>query len=245
MDNVRHFHHTEVCIDTTKVLGQGVFGKCFFGSVGPLNACIKVHSLMRLLQFDASFAIPLLFGVMTTAAGYKCLLTSFHGIDGVSYLVHSLITKEKGLTAAAWKKVIVGIAKGLLYLHSHRQGAILHNDLKNDDVVVSKSFEFVEPCIIDFGKACFQREAKLYKLSTSDQEVYKKRHPQVAPEVRNGSYKQSIASDVYSFGRILSAVNRKLSVPVLMSMCELCLDYNYDKRPNTNDLCTFLENLFL
>ena len=123
-----------------------------FVSVGPLIACIKV--IRKGSQFDASFAneahilsqccntyIPILFGVMTTAAGYKCLLMSFHGIDGVSYSVHSLITKEKeGLTAVAWKKVIVGIAKGLLYLHSHRQGAILHNDLKNDNVVVGNSF---------------------------------------------------------------------------------------------------------
>ena len=195
LHNVRHFHHAEVCIDKTKVLGQGVFGKCFLGSVGPLSACVKV--IRKGSLFDASFAneahmlsqccnvyIPLLFGVMTTTAGYKCLLMSFRGIDGVSYSVHSLITKEtERLTAAAWKKVIVGIAKGLLYLHSHRQGAILHNDLKNDNVVVGKSFEFVEPYIIDFGNACFQEDAKLYKLSTADQEVYKKRHPQVAPEV--------------------------------------------------------------
>ena len=188
-------------MDKTKVLGQGVFGKCFMGSVGPLNACVKV--LRKGLQFDATFAneanilsqccnsyIPLLFGIMTTMAGYKCLLMSFHGIDGVSYSVHSLIMKERErLTAAAWKKVIVGIAQGLLYLHSH---------WKHDNIVVGKSFEFVEPCIIDFGKACFLNDAKLYKLSTADKEVYRKRHPQVSPEVRNGSYKQSVASDIYS-----------------------------------------------
>ena len=151
IESVRHFHPAEVYIDKSKVLGQGVFGKCFFGSVGAQTACIKV--IRKSSQFEASFAnevhilsqccntnIPLLFGVMTTTAGYKCLLMSFHGIDGVSYTVHLLITKEReSITAATWKKVIVGIAKGLLYLHSHKHGPILHNDLKNDNVVVGKS----------------------------------------------------------------------------------------------------------
>ena len=45
------------------------------------------------------------------------------------------------MTASAWKKVIVGMAKGLLYLHTHRQGASLYNGFKNDNVV-GKSFQF-------------------------------------------------------------------------------------------------------
>lgn len=187
---------------------------------------------------------------MTTCAGYKCLLMSFHGISGVSYSVHSLLAKEADhqLVTVAWKKVIVGSAKGLQYLHSHDKGPILHNDLKSDNIVVGNSFDCVEPCIVDFGKACFLQNAKLYHLSTTDKEVdkevYRKRHPQVAPELRVGICKQSTASDLYSLGRILSSINKeKLSIPVLISMCAMCLDYDYDKRPSTNDLCTFLEIL--
>lgn len=133
----------------------------------------------------------------------------------------------------------------MLYLHNYKKGAIIHNDLKNDNVVLGKSFEFVEPCIIDFGKACFQENAKLYKLSRSDQEMYKKRHPQVAPEVRDGTHKQSTKSDIYAFGRILTTISETLSIPVLRSMADMCLDYDCDKRPSTCDLCTFLENLLL
>ena len=77
-------------------------------------------------------------------------------------------------------------------------------------------------------------------MSTSEKEVYRKSHPQVAPDVRDGYCKQSTASDIYSFGRILSSINEeKLSIPVLASMSDMCLDYYSDKRPSTNDLCTF------
>ena len=81
---------------------------------------------------------------------------SIHRINGISYSVHFLLTNRKGdMTTAAWK-VVVGTAKGLQYLHCHEKGAILHNDLKNDNVVVGSSFNSAEPCIVDFGKACFQ-----------------------------------------------------------------------------------------
>ena len=91
--------------------------------------------------------------------------------------------------------------------------------MKNDNVVVGNSFDRAEPCIVDFGKTCFQQSAKLYHLSPTDRDIYKKRHPQVAPEVRDGIHKQSTASDIYSFGRILSRVNKeKLKIPVLSFM---------------------------
>lgn len=258
LDNVRHFSPEEVHIDKSKVLGKGVFGKCFSACVGSQNACVKI--IRKGSQFEASFAveahllsqcchtnIPFLFGVMTSNAGYKCLLMSFHGINEISYTLHNVITKNPELlTSSAWKKVVVGIVRGLLYLHTHKNGPILHNDLKNDNIVLGgNSFECVKPCIIDYGKACFQINGKLYQLSKSEQEMYKKRHPQVAPELRDGTKRQSTKSDIYSFGRILSAIYDILSIPALQSMADMSLDYDSDKRPTTHDLCKFLENLLL
>ena len=37
--------------------------------------------------------IPLLFGIMSTGAGYKCLVMSFHGICGTSYLFTPYLQK--------------------------------------------------------------------------------------------------------------------------------------------------------
>ena len=147
LDKVRHFSPEEVQINKSKVLGKGVFGKCFSAYVGSQNACVKI--IRKVSSFEASFAveahllsqcchanIPFLFGVMTSKAGYKCLLMSFHGINEIPYSLHYVITKESELlTSTAWKKVVVGIVRGLLYLHTHKNGPILHNDLKNDNVV--------------------------------------------------------------------------------------------------------------
>ena len=257
--SIRRYNPGDVSFQKDKLLGKGVFGKCYFGYVGPQSACIKVlrkgHKFEVLLANEASLLshcchpnIPLLFGIMTTCAGYECLIMSFHGIDGVSFSLHSLLTKKKEhflMTMANWKRVVVGVVQGLKYLHSHEKGAILHNDLKCDNVVVDNSTGEIKPCIIDFGKACLESNSKLYHLSMSDKDIYRKHHPQVAPDVRDGLYKQSTASDIYSFGRILSAINEDiLSIPVIVSMSELCLEYDREKRPSTVDLCTFLVNLF-
>ena len=40
--------------------------------------------------------------------------------------------------------------------------------------------------IIDFGKACFEKDGKTYKLSSSEKQQYKMKHPQVAPDIRDG-----------------------------------------------------------
>lgn len=42
LKNVRHFTKSEVNIIKTSCLGSGAFGKCFLGTLGPLDVCIKV-----------------------------------------------------------------------------------------------------------------------------------------------------------------------------------------------------------
>lgn len=79
---------------------------------------------------------------MTTVCGYNCLVFSFHGNEvKVSSTVHSLLydVPDKELETMIcydWKKVLVGIAKGFEYFHGHTKGSILHNDFKDDNVVI-------------------------------------------------------------------------------------------------------------
>ena len=55
-------------------------------------------------------------------------------------------------------------------------------------------------------------------------------------------HKQSVLSDVYSYGRIMLSINEKLVSSAVSSMANLCLEYNAGDRPKTNELCTFVEN---
>ena len=226
------------------------------GTIGPQKACIKV--IRKDPWYKASFTneanilshcchpnVLLLFGIFSTSNGYDCLVISIHTLNGTPYNIQSLLEEKSKefMKEVCWRKILLGIVKGLEYLHSHCKGSILHNDLKCDNIVVDNSSGFVEPCIIDFGKACFECNAKQYQLSKSEKEKYKLRHPQVAPDVRDGIKKQSKASDVYSFGRILSNINEKKPIPAVLSIVDKCLQYNSNARPLTHDLCKFFHNL--
>ena len=172
---------------------------------------------------------------------------NFHGIDGNSYTIHSVLNEEchATLKCLCWKNVLLGIARGLMYLHNHRNGVILHNDIKSDNIVLDKSGHIIEIRIIDFGKACFKKNTRLYHLSSVEQERYKTNHPQIAPDVRDGLVTQSPASDVYSFGRIISSCIslKKVSIPGLSSIAEKCLEYNMEKRPKTIHMYNFLKSI--
>jgi hypothetical protein len=102
----------------------------------------------------------------------------------------------------------------------------------------------IKAVIIDLGKSCLVNNGKNYKLSNDMKLQYKQKHPQIAPDLRDGICIQSKKSDVFSFGRILKIINEeKLHIPVLTSMSELCLKYSGCDRPLTSDLHTFLTNL--
>jgi len=65
----------------------------------------------------------------------------------------------------------------------------------------------VNPVIIDFGKARFASDVKpVVAVAISKREEYQKRYPHIAPEIVCGSGRQSVKSDIFSFGRIALTV---------------------------------------
>ena len=95
----------------------------------------------------------------------------------------------------------------------------------------------IRSVLIDFNKACHSDEGQLYHLSAEEKERYATRHPQIAPEVRCGIKKQSFASDMYSFGRVLHKINSNaLKLPCLYSMSTLCMSFKSVDRPCADEL---------
>ena len=100
--------------------------------------------------------------------------------------------------------------------------------------------------LIDFGKACLVLAAKAYDLSMEDKAKYAKHHPQIAPDLRDGKCKQSVYSNVYSFGRVLKIVNQEVNIhlPVLTNLGNMCTMYSNTSRSTADELFSFLSTLF-
>ena len=148
--------------------------------------------------------LPLLLGVSNICKHPKMTVMSYHPFNGQieSLTVHAFL-KNTHLTKPNWRQILLGCISALAYLAKKE---VLHNDIKTDNILVeylSPDYKQCRSVLIDFGKACCVSEAKLYHLSAEQKEKYKVFHPHIAPEVCNGIHKQSCASDIYSFGRIM------------------------------------------
>ena len=86
------------------------------------------------------------------------------------------------------------------YLHNDK---ILHNDIKLDNVIVTKDNVQFDAILIHFGKACSFANAKRKELSEGLKAEYREKHGHIAPEIIEGKSKQSPASDVYALGRVV------------------------------------------
>ena len=92
-DGVRHFSKSDIIIHKESVLGQGVFGKSFIGSLGPnCVICVKI-----LRNFGSSFCnevnillkcchknVCYILGVCLKSR-HKMILLNFHGVESSSY----------------------------------------------------------------------------------------------------------------------------------------------------------------
>ena len=252
--SVRRIPMSELQV-SKECFGKGVFGKCYSARLGHLEVCAKVFRHEQSLPNEAYILslcchenIPWIYGVNLNE---KTLIMSFHGIRGGACTLHKLLRTQKSqdcflkLQSTHCQSILHGLISALKYLHSKN---ILHNDIKCDNVAIEScsSDSEVKSVLIDFGKACLVSAAKSYDLTMEDKTKYAKHHPQIAPDLRDGKCKQSVYSDVYSFGRVLKIINQEgnIHLPVLTNLGNMCTVYSSTNRPTAVDLSTFLSNLF-
>ena len=254
-ETVRRFSKVDITISWLNILGQGVFGKCYIGFVGPIKACIKIlrisntDSFYKEVNILSSLCHPnvcYLFGICEQAR-HHIIVLSFHGVDSQSCSLHSVLLSRKKtnleLSSVQWKTVVLGIITGLKYIH---EKSILHNDIKEDNVLLEKCHDSViKSVLIDFGKACLERSGRRYNLTQEEIESYKSKHPHIAPDLITGVCTQDKMSDVFSFGRLILILCDKkvISLPVLTPLMSECTNFSATEKPKTNDLYTFLSNL--
>ena len=233
----------------SKPIGAGKFGTCYVRCYSHFQVCVKVMPLVQkrtfiseanILSKFAHLNLPYLFGICFDKS--LSLILSYHTIGDHTVTLDCLFDCSQvinNITAKVdWVHVLRGLLCGLEHLHlKHR---IIHNDLKCDNIVLSGD-TVIRSVIIDFGKACDISEGKIYTLSEERKKDYKLYHSHIAPDLRDGVCRQSVMSDVYSFGRILAAVNEcKLKDKNLEEITDKCLQYNWNKRPSIGTIKTYI-----
>ncbi|KAK9919386.1 hypothetical protein M0R45_027981 [Rubus argutus] len=198
-----------------KKLGEGGFGSVFSGKLIPNGVPVaikvlkdskgngddfvnevgtigRIHhvNVVRLLGFSAE-------------GGKRSLIYEHMPNRSLEKFITSKDQSSDNIVSFDWMKlhnIIIGIAKGIEYLHQGCDQRILHFDIKPHNILLDHDFN---PKISDFGlaKLCSKEDTVISMTAARGTIGY------IAPEVFNGNFGTvSYKSDVYSFGMLVLEV---------------------------------------
>ncbi|RLN42659.1 putative LRR receptor-like serine/threonine-protein kinase [Panicum miliaceum] len=189
------------------VLGQGGFGKVYKGAL-PDGTKIAVKRLtdyespggeaaflreVELISVAVHRNLLRLIGFCTTQTE-RLLVYPFMQNLSVAYRLREFKPGEPILDWSARKRVAIGTARGMEYLHEHCNPKIIHRDVKAANVLLDESFE---PVVGDFGLA---KLVDVQKTSVTTQVRGTMGH--IAPEYLSTG-KSSERTDVFGYGIML------------------------------------------
>ena len=221
-------------------IGKGVYGNCFLRKFKRLGITVVEKQLTdnntRMLYQEAlsmqKFShrcIPMLLGIQLEKKPVS-LVMQFIGQNNKSITVFKLLFDPQyehqalDMSTKTWLCICYDITDALDHMH---QRGYLHCDIKSNNVLVTENRGF----LIDFGKVCSISQPKAKKY----QEVY--RH--IAPEVLKG-FPVTPASDIYSLGRVLKEVAKKINSTILLQLANTATDVNSKSRPTLLKILTTL-----
>lgn len=126
------------------------------------------------------------------------------------------------------KKLILQLAEALHCLHKN---SILHKDIKLNNILVSRTTKNLK--IIDFGLS--DSETYTFFKKSAGTKAF------ASPEQLRGEHIDARA-DVFSFGRVLFEMNKKLSDREYNRLAKRCMNEDRDRRPSGfDDILLYLQ----
>ncbi|XP_043705484.1 cysteine-rich receptor-like protein kinase 10 [Telopea speciosissima] len=199
-------HETTHHFSDSKKLGQGGFGLVFKGTLPDgREVAIKrlsISSDQGLEEFMNEVLLIMRLQHKNLVKLLGCCIEEGEKILVYEYMPNSsldvVLFDPRTRATLDWRRrfnIIVGIARGILYLHEDSRLRIIHRDLKPSNVLLDQE---MNPKISDFGMA------RIFGGSDSEKNTIRivGTYGYMAPEfAMEGLY--STMSDVYSFGVIL------------------------------------------
>ena len=227
-DTVRHLKSRSVTLppelnrsllshtsDREIVLGEGTYGVTRLMHYNGSSCLVAVKEFKRNdlyevqkeagvvleLQKNHHLNLPIVLGVCTKETPYL-MISQFYGKGNKSFSLRRAVERQI-IEFEQLVSVFKQIVHGLQYIH---ETGWLHNDLKENNVLMHVMANEWKPVIIDYGKSRQRKNPKRYNLTDKQKDFYRSKHPWIAPELVEGTHSQSPESDVYSLGVLFQSV---------------------------------------
>lgn len=214
------------------------------------NIRFEKESVVGLFLSDSIY-FPKFFGTIMVG-DTLCIATEFIGDanTGKSYLLFDTLYPDPGcdpeVAMPKWNLVAIGedIVNGVALMHENH---LLHNDIKDDNVLLKRRSTRWHAVIIDLGLASTMAYPYFAEFRDSQKEARKLKKDEtfchLAPEIINED-NASVASDIYSVGVIISSLAEWLINGELLTVGDICKQENPDDRPdNIIDILPYLVHL--
>ncbi|XP_072164937.1 protein kinase C delta type-like [Diadema setosum] len=196
----------------------------------------RKESMVHQLLSGSPF-FPALLGTVTLE-GDLCVVTEFVGdkTTGRAYpLYYALcpINPEPILTRWNMAAVAEDIVRGVMVLHGH---GLLHNDLKDDNVLLEHRGQRWHAVIIDLGLVSTMARSITLTATPSDQEARRQKRDNfthIASEVVLEGACTNESTDIYSVGMLLGIIGRFIQEADLVTVAESCTQDWFPLRPRS------------